>query len=189
MPAGPGSPVVIVGDVPGDVATCPSCQRKAAAVRLLPHPLRLATGVAFVAIVFYAVPVQNDRSVVVRTLISLAALGILAMVITRHVRRRDDPVGRLLLLLVVAMATLALVFYGVATVPGEFEGLRTRTDALYFTVMTMLTIGYGDIHPVGQLARVLVVTTVVFYAVYVATLVSVIAHRLRDQEKGVAGER
>ena len=64
-------------------------------------------------------------------------------------------------------------------VPGQFVGLETRTDALYFAVVTMATIGYGDIHPVGQLSRVLVMVAVLFQFVFVTTLISTITRRLR----------
>ncbi|MDR6863323.1 Na+/H+-dicarboxylate symporter [Phycicoccus sp. 3266] len=36
---------------------------------------------------------------------------------------------------------------------GQMVGIRTRLDALYFTLSTTATVGYGDIHPTGQLAR------------------------------------
>ena len=43
----------------------------------------------------------------------------------------------------------------------------------------MATIGYGDIHPVGQLSRVLVMVAVLFQFVFVTTLISTITRRLR----------
>ncbi len=39
---------------------------------------------------------------------------------------------------------------------GSFPHLATRTDALYFTVTTISTVGYGDITPASQIARVVV---------------------------------
>ena len=40
--------------------------------------------------------------------------------------------------------------------PASFSHPLTRTDALYFTVTTFSTVGYGDITPASQTARVVV---------------------------------
>lgn len=128
----------------------------------------LIEGVVIIA-TFYLIPVRADRELGVRVVLTLLALGLLAVIVTRHVRRGTDPLARLL----AAVATLALAFYTAAATPGQFVGLETRTDALYFT---MATIGYGDIHATGQLARILVI---VFQLVFPTTLMSTIARRLR----------
>lgn len=128
----------------------------------------LIEGVVIIA-TFYLIPVRADRELGVRVVLTLVALGLLAVIVTRHVRRGTDPLARLL----AAVATLALAFYTAAATPGQFVGLETRTDALYFT---MATIGYGDIHATGQLARILVI---VFQLVFPTTLMSTIARRLR----------
>ena len=54
--------------------------------------------------------------------------------------------------------------------PAEISGLDTRIDALYFTLTTMTTTGYGDIHATGQLARVLVSVVFVFNIVFIGML-------------------
>lgn len=135
----------------------------------------LIEGVVIIA-TFYLIPVRADRELGVRVVLTLLALGLLAVIVTRHVRRGTDPLARLLTLLLAAVATLALAFYTAAATPGQFVGLETRTDALYFTIVTMATIGYGDIHATGQLARILVI---VFQLVFPTTLMSTIARRLR----------
>ena len=40
--------------------------------------------------------------------------------------------------------------------PASFSHPLTRTDALYFTVTTFSTVGYGDITPVTETARLVV---------------------------------
>lgn len=131
----------------------------------------LIEGVVIIA-TFYLIPVRADRELGVRVVLTLVALRLLAVIVTRHVRRGTDPLARLL----AAVATLALAFYTAAATPGQFVGLETRTDALYFT---MATIGYGDIHATGQLARILVIVAIVFQLVFPTTLMSTIARRLR----------
>ena len=131
---------------------------------------------------FYLVPVRADREFGLRFVLTTLALVGLAVVIVRHVRRGNDPIDRLILILVAAVATLALAFYAAATVPGQFVGLETRTDALYFTIVTMATIGYGDIHATGQFARVLVMIAVLFQFTFLTALISTITRRLRVRD-------
>lgn len=54
-----------------------------------------------------------------------------------------------------------LLFAGVyhaldQTCPDTFTGTLTKTDALYFVVTVFATVGFGDITPVAQGARILV---------------------------------
>jgi len=61
--------------------------------------------------------------------------------------------------------------------PAEFIGLTTRLDALYFSMTTMTTVGYGDISASGQLARLLVTLQLAFNLVFIAALFGL----LKDQ--------
>ena len=54
------------------------------------------------------------------------------------------------------------------TYPDQISGLGAGTDALYFTLSTMTTVGFGDIHAEGQFARALVCVLLVFNVVVVA---------------------
>lgn len=64
--------------------------------------------------------------------------------------------------------------------PEQFSGLSTRLDALYFSMTTMSTVGYGDIHagsarpPAGD-------GQLVFNLVFVASLVSLIQDQIRQR--------
>lgn len=134
---------------------------------------------AIIVATYYLIPIRADRELGMRVALTAVALGVLAAIVTRHVRRGTDALDRLFIVLMGAMATLALAFYATAAAPGQFIGLQTRTDALYFTVVTMATIGYGDVHPVGQLARALVIVTIVFQFTFLTALISTISRRLR----------
>jgi hypothetical protein len=63
----------------------------------------------------------------------------------------------------------------------QFESLETKTDALYFTLSTLATVGFGDVHATGQVARVLVIVQITFDLVFVAALVSVVTGLIRER--------
>jgi hypothetical protein len=104
----------------------------------------------------------------------LLAIGWTMVQELRQLRRGEDSRGTvaLAMLLVLLVVTFSAAFLLAQRAdPDQFEGLLTRTDALYFTVSTMTTVGYGDVHAEGQFARALVCAVIVFDVVVVASLV------------------
>nr|WP_246391165.1 potassium channel family protein [Nocardioides soli] len=92
--------------------------------------------------------------------------------------------------MVIAVLAFALAFYRLATsYPGEIVGLETRLDSLYFTMTTLLTVGYGDIHAQGQVARGLVLVAMVFNVLVIATAVSTVTARIRKKAEERAEAR
>lgn len=75
----------------------------------------------------------------------------------------------------------AEAYYLLAATPGQLTDLRTKTDALYFTITTMSTVGYGDVHAAGQLARVAVTLQIVFDLFFIGTAVAVAGGILRTK--------
>ena len=65
------------------------------------------------------------------------------------------------------------------TDPTQFDDLATRTDALYYTVITLGTVGYGDVHAVGQFARVISMIQVAFDLVVIGALIAVATSRFQ----------
>ena len=57
---------------------------------------------------------------------------------------------------------------------------ETKTT-LYFTLSTLATVGFGDVHATGQVARVLVTVQITFDLVFVAALVSVVTGLIRER--------
>lgn len=89
-----------------------------------------------------------------------------------------DDTGRrvdgLLLLITLVVLFFALFYYLLELrQPGQFAELRTRNDALYYTVATLGTVGFGDVHPVGQAARVATTVQMAFDLVVIGTLLAV----------------
>ena len=131
-------------------------------------------------VVYYAFPISFDRNpglVIINVLLTVSGLiyvGWAMVAELGHVRRgetgRSAPALAMLLVLLVMAFSLTFYLVEVAS-PGQFVDLHTRTDALYFTLTTMATVGYGDIHAEGQLARALVGAVIAFDVVVVASLV------------------
>jgi voltage-gated potassium channel len=141
-------------------------------------------------VVFYAVPVTGltlSGRTVVSVLLTLLGVACLGWAITGQARRQlvagaDANMQSLVMLLELVAVVFAFGYYVLAlSTPGQVAGLETRTDALYFTLSTVATVGYGDVHAVGQLARGLVIVQIVFDAVFVAALVTALRSRVRSR--------
>jgi voltage-gated potassium channel len=128
---------------------------------------------------YYAFPVRLDDHLgvvvlnFVLTLVGLVVIGWTMVAELGHLRRgekgRSAPALAMLIVLLVMAFSLTFYLLELAS-PGQFEELHTRTDALYFTLATMATVGYGDIHAQGQAARALVAAVIAFDVVVVASL-------------------
>ncbi len=86
----------------------------------------------------------------------------------------------------VLLLTLTVLFFSwaddsVAALPGQFADLHDKTDALYFNISTLATVGFGDVHPVGQLARAAVTLQIVFNLVFLGAALSMIAGFFRTR--------
>ena len=139
---------------------------------------RTMTACVLLVVVYYLVPVQPDLSgaaAAVRAGGTVAAALAVAMLVGRLVVRvqRGESGGAaagLVVALVGGVVLFAFIDYLVAvTMPGQFADLRTKTDALYFTVTTLATVGFGDVHAAGQLARAVVTGQQVYNLVVIAT--------------------
>lgn len=143
----------------------------------------LVTVGVFIAltVLFLTVPVsQRDLSDWWILVLVVAAIGLLAGLVMRMIAR-GQTLFQLLNLLLIVVAVVALGFYAVAVnSPGEFDGIETRVDALYFTLTTMTTTGYGDIHATGQLAKLLVSLVFVFDLIFLGVLGAQVANMAKQ---------
>lgn len=103
----------------------------------------------------------------------------LAGLISAIWRGKDDPEFKALLLLLLFLLVGAVIFYS------QVEGWSV-IDALYFSVITMATIGYGDLAPRTALGKVFTM----FYAllsvgVFVAVAAKIGAILLEKEHRQV----
>ena len=154
-----------------------------------PPAVRLLLGVLGMLVIYYTVPVSTNESsgrVALSILLTLAGVGALAWAILEQVRRqlrsRSEDIRTLLMLLPLAAVVFALGFFLLELhSPGQIPGLSTRTDALYFTLSTLTTVGFGDITAQGQIARCVVMIQLVFNAVFVGAAASTVVGTIRNR--------
>ena len=179
-----------------------SVSSQAGGVTSLRHPLLGLVGHTTVTVVlltagYYFLPERKpwgDGAAVARFLITLALFGAVLMLFRaelRLVKRRYPPVlARVLVLLSVLYLLIlffALTYFFVnRSADNQFVGIANKTDSLYFTVSTISTVGFGDVHAVGTGGRVLVTVQMIFDLVYLGTAFRLLSRRetLRTQAPG-----
>ncbi len=62
-------------------------------------------------------------------------------------------------------------------------------DALYFTVITLTTVGYGDLTPTTPLSKLFTVVYILLGLGAFSTFILLLAERVRKQRPGIGRER
>jgi voltage-gated potassium channel len=163
--------------------------------------LRTSAGVVLIVVAYYQAPL--DRGLTYGTaLVFAAALALGAVVVVFEVRgilASPVPVVKAVRVLALGLPLLLVLFAATyITIDGQQAGAFSeplnRTDGLYFTVSTFATVGYGDISPVTQLARVVVMVQMVVGLIAVGVIAKAVlgAARLakeRNADRSAAGAR
>lgn len=115
--------------------------------------------------------------------VCLAFIGWVIVLELRRAQKQLQPI-HLLLAFELALLVFALIYYVMYTRdPAQFEGMRTRLDALYFSVVTTATVGYGDVHAMSQAARAIVTAQIAFNVVFVAGIVALLQAQIRARSE------
>ncbi len=72
-------------------------------------------------------------------------------------------------MVVESVLLFATTYLAISEYPDEIVGMRTPLDAVYFTMTTLMTIGFGDIAAQGQFARGVVLTQMIFTVVLLSS--------------------
>ena len=139
-----------------------------------------------VLVIYFAIPVEGEQRVgamVVGILLAFAAALVSAGLVVRELRQSTGISGtHLIVAAEVVLVVFAFTYYLLAANNGnQMVGVSTRLDALYFSMTTMTTVGYGDVHASGQLARGIVTVQLAFDVLFIALLGAVARKRLSER--------
>lgn len=157
--------------------------------------VRTLIAVGLIALLYFLIPVEPGESgarLVWRSAATVLGVLIVAWLVFGQVRRQisagpesDASPVQLAVALVAGIFIFALADYVIAvSSPGQFTGLGTKIDGLYFALTTVTTIGYGDVHAHGQFARTAVCLQMLYSIGVLASGASLLLNRLANRSGG-----
>ncbi len=142
--------------------------------------LTALTGATALLTLYYLAPIQESHE---SAFVMVAAgVVIISLVLAHEIRailRHDKPVSRALVSLAIVIPLFIVVFARIYLTmsradPAAFGEPLSRTGALYFTVTILSTVGFGDITPTTDQARIVVTTQMVADAILLVIAVRLI---------------
>jgi hypothetical protein len=132
-------------------------------VRLVLVLIRALVVAVLIVVLYFVLPLRAavDLGTVIRLVAGLVALALLVAWQLRGIARSPYPALRAVETLAVVIPLFLLLFAAAYTLmsradPAAFSEEVSRTDAVYFSVTVFATVGFGDISPVSDPARVVV---------------------------------
>jgi voltage-gated potassium channel len=146
-------------------------------------------------ILYFAVPLGHHDSTaqlllgVAATMVGVLVVGYVIyryVVEAMHGSRDVMTLANLFLTVELVIIVFSFGYFVLATeTTDQMVGIDTRMDALYFTMTTLATVGFGDVHAVGQFARALVTVQIAFNLVFIGALVTVTRTGLSQERSRV----
>jgi voltage-gated potassium channel len=108
----------------------------------------------------------------------------------RTVLHAERPVAEaasaVVLLTALVIVGPSAAYFTMAGGGDQFDGLETKLDAVYFAVTVMSTVGFGDITPTGQAARLVTTIHILFAVAFFGAAIRLVtwATRTRLDEQG-----
>jgi len=129
--------------------------------------------------IFFILPydgLSNNRQAVLRLVLGLSLLLVVIVVLIRRILSAPLPQLKTLEALVVLLVKFICLFAGTYLLishldAGAFTEPLTHISALYFTIVTFGTVGFGDITPHSDLARLLVSAQIIIDFVFIAAII------------------
>lgn len=144
--------------------------------------------VAGIVTAYYIVPWNGGGATTVafRIVLALALLIVVSVTAVPSVLKDPYPVLRAFRALAVVVALAIVSFASIYLLVSSndsaaFTELLGSTDALYFSVTTTTTVGYGDISAKSEVARIVVMIQMVANVVVVGVTARVLFHAARQR--------
>jgi hypothetical protein len=163
-------------------------QRRRARRAGLRSLIRSSTVVVLVFGAYYLAPVkaESDFGETLRVLVVAIAMALVIVWEIRAVAHSEFPRIRAIDALVSSVSVMVIAF-AITYLnmsrrhPDSFNELLGRTSSLYFTITTLATVGYGDIHARTDPARIAVMIQMVFNVAVIGTTVRAILGTARQR--------
>jgi len=144
--------------------------------------LRSAAMAAFLLALYAVIPVAHHRRHEYVALRLSVALAFFVVVLTNEIRaiqNHDEPMLRAGVSMATVIPLFLVLFAWIyltmsAADPGDFNIILNKTEALYFTVTVFSTVGFGDIVPKVDLARIVIMIQMMADLAVVAIVVRLI---------------
>ncbi len=150
--------------------------------------LRITALVVLLFTVYAVIPLQTDEWWIglLAGFVALVAITPFTIRRTRAITASDQPImaAAEAIVFVVAMLVFGFssVYLAIDRGNGQFVGLSTKIDAVYFTSTTLATVGFGDIHAEGQAARLAVTAQMVLDLSLLAIAVRLLVRAAQDRK-------
>ena len=148
--------------------------------------LRTAAAIVLLLVAYYEAPLDRPLTLTSAVLFTGALLlaGLVVVVEVRGILASASPMLQAVRVIALGVPLLLVLFAATyVTVDGQqadaFTEPLSRTDGLYFTVTTFATVGYGDISPQTELARVLVTVQMLVGLLAVGVIAKVVLGAVR----------
>ena len=153
--------------------------------------LRAVASTAALVAIYYLLPLDRSSTWVAVTMLAIGLAVLIALVVfqVRWILRSRFPGLRGVEALATSIPLFLLLFASTYVVlaaisAGNFSAPLTRTDALYFTVTVVSTVGFGDITAKTEAARLVVTGQMIVDLVAVGLAVKVIVGAVKHGRSG-----
>jgi hypothetical protein len=143
--------------------------------------LRAAGSTTALVAIYYLLPLDTSRTWVAVTILAIGLIALIVLVAfqVRSILTSSYPGLRAVEALATSVPLFLLLFASAYVVMAKlsasnFSEPMTRTDALYFTVTVLSTVGFGDITGRTQTARLVVTGQMVADLVVIGLAIKVI---------------
>ena len=159
--------------------------------------LRAAAATTALVVIYYLLPLHSASTPAAVTIlaIGLAALITLVAFQVRTIIASPFPVLRAIEALATSVPLFLLLFASTYVVmarisAGNFSEPLTRTDALYFTITVFSTVGFGDITPKTEAARLVVtgqmITDLLILGIAIKVIVGAVQQRRQPPDQATS---